>query len=105
MLVGTVCDVGRLGALPYVTPASPVIAEAVAEAVMSHDTLLLANHGVLGVGSSVKQAFFRVAAMEHAAKAWVAASIVGSPRCFAPEQVDEILSLDTIKYRYEKMGE
>lgn len=104
MLVGSVCDLGRMGSLPYVLPASPVIAEAVAEAVGDADTLLLANHGVLAVGASVKQAFFRVAAMEDAAKSWVAASIVGTPQVFSQKQIDEILSLDTVQYRYKTMG-
>lgn len=92
-------DLGRTGTVPYVTPTTQALADAVAAQASACDTMFLVNHGVLAVGASVKQAFFRVAVAEDAAKSLVAARIVGEPQFLTPSQVEEIRNLDTFKHR------
>lgn len=105
MFAEFVCDLGRVGKLDYITPTTAKLAEAMAHKIRECDTVFMVNHGVLAVGLSVREAFYRVAVVEDAAKSLVAASAVGRPRFLTPEQVEEILSLDAVKYRQIKMAE
>ena len=103
MFAEFVNDLGRTGTVPYVTPTTRRLADAMAEKARTCDTIFMVNHGVLAVGASVKQAFYRVAVVEDAAKSLVAACIVGTPRFLTRTQVDEILSLDAVKFRSKMM--
>jgi L-fuculose-phosphate aldolase len=105
MFAEFVNDLGRTGTLEYVTPTTQRLADAMGEKVRQCDTVFMVNHGVLAVGANVKQAYFRVVVAEDAAKSLVAACVVGKPKFFTQEQVDEILSLDAVKYRAKMMRE
>ena len=104
MFAEFVNDLGRTGTLPYITPTTQRLADAMAEKARSCDTIFMVNHGVLAVGVNMKQAFFRLCVVEDAAKSFVAACAVGKPSFLTPEQCDEILSLDAVKHR-TKMAE
>jgi L-fuculose-phosphate aldolase len=103
MFAEFVNDLGRVGTVPYVTPTTHRLADAMAEKARTCDTIFMVNHGVLAVGVTLKQAYYRVVVVEDAAKSLVAACIVGKPRFFSQEQVDEILSLDAVKHRAKMM--
>jgi L-fuculose-phosphate aldolase len=103
MFAEFVNDLGRTGTVPYVTPTTQRLADAMAEKARTCDTIFMVNHGVLAVGANAKQAYYRVAVVEDAAKSLVAASVVGRPRFFTQQQIDEILSLDAVKYRSKMM--
>jgi L-fuculose-phosphate aldolase len=105
MFAEFVCDLGRVGTVDYITPTTARLAQAMGEKARDCDTIFMVNHGVLAVGLTVREAFYRVVVVEDAAKSLVAASVVGRPRFFTQEQVDEILSLDAVKYRQKKMAE
>lgn len=105
MFAEFVNDLGRVSTVPYVTPTTQGLADKMAAAARTSDTIFMVNHGVLAVGLNAKQAFYRVAVVEDAAKSLVAAAVVGAPKFFTPEQVDEILSLDAVKYRSKMMDE
>ena len=105
MFAEFVNDLGRTGTIEYVTPTTERLANAMGEKVKDCDTVFMVNHGVLGTGANVKQAYYRVVVVEDAAKSLVAASVVGKPKFFTQEQVDEILSLDAVKYRAKMMEE
>ena len=103
MFAEFVNDLGRVGTVPYVTPTTQRLADAMAEKARTCDTILMVNHGVLAVGVQTKQAYFRCLVVEDAAKSFVAASVVGTPRFFTQAEVDEILALDAVKYRTKMM--
>lgn len=103
MFAEFVNDLGRVTTVPYVTPTTQRLADAMAKAAREHDTIFMVNHGVLAVGVHIKQAFYRVVVVEDAAKSMVAASVVGRPRFFTAKQCKEILSLDAVKHRTKMM--
>jgi L-fuculose-phosphate aldolase len=103
MFAEFVNDLGRTGTVPYVTPTTQRLADAMSEKAKICDTIFMVNHGVLAVGANVKQAYYRVAVVEDAAKSFVAAAVVGTPRFFTQAEIDEILSLDAVKYRSKMM--
>ncbi|MBN1556923.1 MAG: class II aldolase/adducin family protein [Lentisphaerae bacterium] len=104
MFAEFVNDLGRTGTVPFVTPTTQELAEAMAEQAKTCDTIFMVNHGVLAVGLNMKQAFFRLCVVEDAAKSLVAASVVGTPRFLSPAQCETILGLDAVKHR-TKMAE
>lgn len=103
MFAEFVVDLGRVRSIPYVTPTTQALADAVAEAMREGETLFMENHGILAVGTTLKQALYRCLVVEDAAKSMVAAAIVGTPRFFTQAQVDELLNLDAAQYRMRVM--
>jgi L-fuculose-phosphate aldolase len=103
MFAEFVNDLGRVGTVPYVTPTTQRLADAMAAKARTCDTIFMVNHGVLAVGVQMKQAYYRVVVVEDAAKSLVAACVVGKPKFFTQKQVDEILSLDAVKHRTKMM--
>jgi L-fuculose-phosphate aldolase len=103
MFAEFVNDLGRTGTVPYVTPTTQRLADAMAEKAKQCDTIFMVNHGILAVGVNLKQAYYRVCVVEDAAKSLVAASVVGRPLFFNQRQVREILSLDAVQHRIKMM--
>jgi len=85
--------------LPYVVPTGQEIADAVVEGIREHNVLLLANHGVVAVGASLEEAYYRNLLVEAAAISLVAGCAVGEPRSLSDEEVTEIDNLGAEKYR------
>lgn len=104
MFAEFVNDLGRTGTVPYITPTTQRLADAMSEKAKTCDTIFMVNHGVLAVGATPRQAFFRCAVAEDAAKSLVAATVVGKPQFLSAAQAQEILSLDAVKHR-TKMAE
>lgn len=99
MFAEFVNDLGRTGTVPYITPTTPKLAEAMGKKARTCDTIFMVNHGVLAVGATQKQAYFRVVVVEDAAKSLVAACVVGRPRFLTRRQARELLALDAVKHR------
>jgi L-fuculose-phosphate aldolase len=104
MFAEFVNDLGRVGTVPYVTPTTQALADMMAQKSRSCDTIFMINHGVLAVGVTLTQAFFRCIVVEHAAISLVAASTVGKARFLSKKQAKDLLSLDAVKHR-TKMAE
>jgi L-fuculose-phosphate aldolase len=99
MFAEFVNDLGRTGTLRYLTPTTQRLADAMAAKARTCDTIFMVNHGVLAVGVTLKQAYFRCVVVEDAARSLVAAAAVGKPKFLTRKQVEEILSLDAVKHR------
>ncbi len=105
MFAEFVCDLGRIATVPYITPTTQALADAVAQAVANAETLFMTNHGVLAVGATMKQAFYRCVVVEDAAKSQIAATIAGTPIFLTEEQCRELLALDAPRHRIRMMQE
>jgi len=103
MFAEFVCDLGRVATIPYILPTSQMLADAVAEAFKNCDTLFMENHGMIAVGATMKQAYYRCLIVEDAAKSMVAAAVVGTPRFLSKEQQDELLALGAVQHRMQMM--
>jgi L-fuculose-phosphate aldolase len=103
MFAEFVCDLGRVGTVPYITPTTRELAAAVGEAARECDTIFMANHGVVALGSTMKQAYYRAVVVEDAAKSMVAACVVGKPRFLTDSEVEDILALDRVQHRIRTM--
>ena len=103
MFAEFVNDLGRVGTVPYITPTTQKLADAVCEKVKTSDTIFMQNHGILAVGVTMKQAYYRCLVVEDAAKSMVAASVVGDPQFLNVTQVEELMALEAPKHRIKMM--
>ncbi|MFC1805623.1 class II aldolase/adducin family protein [Planctomycetota bacterium] len=85
--------------LRYIVPSGLALANAVAPVIEKHNAVLMANHGLLTVGTNVREAYFRNLIVEEAAKTWLAARAAGTPYILSPEEVDEVYHLEAEDYR------
>ncbi len=93
LLIETVGYLGRVTTLPYLLTSSRTLSDTVAGAAREHDTILLANHGVVVLAPTLREAFHRCEVVEDAARALVAASVAGTPHYLDPGQVAELRAL------------
>jgi L-fuculose-phosphate aldolase len=103
MFAEFVCDLGAVVTVPYITPTTQALAEVVAEAAKTADTIFMRNHGVCALGKTLKQAYYRVWVVEDAAKSLVAAKIMGNPVFFNEQQLRDLAALDAPKHRVNMM--
>jgi len=84
----------------YVVPSTNVLAEVVKEPIKNHNGVLLANHGLLTVGSNLKEAFYRTLLVEDAIKTIIYARALGvRMRFFTEKEFCEIDNLKAESYR------
>lgn len=87
--------------LDYMLPTTMELANAVAAAAQSADAVLLRNHGVVAVGKTLREAYYRAELIEASARILVAARTIGSPRVLTPEEISQIRNLESEKYRMQ----
>ena len=80
-------QVGAVPLVPYETPGSAALAERCAELFARHDALLLANHGAVTLGSTLREAHQRMESVEHVARILLAARQLGRVTELTPGQV------------------
>jgi L-fuculose-phosphate aldolase len=98
---------GTIGAIDYVVPCSPELAAAVrseiADPAMS--ALLMRNHGLLTVGGSVREAYYRTEVIEEAARIFWVARSVGTPEVLTAADSAAILDLEAERYRQKLLAQ
>ncbi|WP_448383162.1 class II aldolase/adducin family protein [Desulfosoma sp.] len=70
-------SVGPVPTAPYATPSTDEVPRSVEPYVSGHNAVLLTRHGSLTMGCDVRQAYYRLEKMEHAAKSLLAAWVLG----------------------------
>ena len=103
MFAEFVCDLGRTTTIPYITPTTQDLADAVGKAAENADTIFMVNHGVVALGVTQKQAFYRCVVVEDAAKSLIAAAVVGKPRFLTDAQCADLRGLEAAQHRVNMM--
>jgi L-fuculose-phosphate aldolase len=103
MFAEFVCDLGRVGTVPYITPTTQDLADAIGKASEAADTIFMVNHGIIGLGVTMKQAYYRCVVVEDAAKSQIAATICGKPIFLTDGQCKDLMNLDAPKHRIQMM--
>ncbi|MHB1224333.1 MAG: class II aldolase/adducin family protein, partial [Gemmatimonadaceae bacterium] len=93
LLPEIILQMGGVPLVPYSTPGSSALADAVAGAVGSHEAALLANHGAVTLGATLELALQRMESLEHAARIILTARLVGRAIPLTPEQVQALHAL------------
>ena len=87
-----VMRVGKLPVIPYIRPGSPEIAVEVEKRAAEHNAMLLANHGPIICGKSLRDAVFNAEELEETAKLYFILRPHGM-KTLTPAQIDELNSL------------
>ena len=85
-----------LGGIPladYGTPGGPDIVEPMKPLLRDYDAVLMANHGVVTLGSHVMDAHFKMETVEHFAKIALGAQQLGAVHTLADKDVDDLIAL------------
>jgi L-fuculose-phosphate aldolase len=89
ILSETAMLLGSVPLVPYSTPGTEEVPNAVAPYCNTHCALLLSNHGVLTWGNSPEQAYFRLEELEQTARIYLISKfIIKSPKLLTKEQID-----------------
>ena len=80
---------------PYRTPGTPEMGQLVADLVDKHNTILMANHGVVAWShNSVEDAYFKMEILEaYCRTVLVAAQLGKQPNTFTPAQLQDLLKI------------
>ena len=81
--------------VPYARPGTPASEDGLAAVLVDADAALLANHGVLAVGTDVEQAYLRVELVEHLAKIQLAARTIGRVNALPAGEYEALLEKRT----------
>lgn len=109
MFPDQVALVGAVACLDYVVPCSPELAAAVGDAFADPVAtgLLLRNHGLVTVGETLREAYYRTEVVEDAARVfWIAATLsAGRPRSLTEEDARRVADLEAERYRQALLRE
>jgi len=73
----TVMALGMVPLVPFALPSTEDLAAKVAEAVLDHEAVLLANHGAVTVGPDLRTAYYRMETLEQTARIYLYAELLG----------------------------
>lgn len=76
---------------PYATFGTPELARNTVEALGRHQAVLLANHGLVAVGSDLPQAFAVAEEIEFVARIYVQAKAAGEPVILPDDEMDRVV--------------
>jgi L-fuculose-phosphate aldolase len=84
---------GEVPVVPYATPGTPALGDAIEPYITDHRAVLLANHGALTWGADLTQARIRMETLEHGARILLAARGLGRVVRLTREQIDALQRL------------
>jgi L-fuculose-phosphate aldolase len=86
--------IGEVPLVPYSTPGTPELGRQIAELADNHNTILMANHGVVSWGKNVEDAYFKMEIIEAYARTVVVASQLGTElKTFTKPQLNDLLEI------------
>jgi L-fuculose-phosphate aldolase len=87
--------IGKVPIAPYRTPGTPEMGKLVADLTEHHNTILMANHGVVSWSHvSLEDAYFKMEIIEAYCHTIVIAAQLGSPlKTFSDSQMQELLEI------------
>lgn len=81
---------GGIKVAPYAMPGSRELAEHVVSSLGDQKAVLLANHGVIGIGRSLDEAFLVCQVVEKAAQVFLWAKLIGEPYILNEAEVNKL---------------
>lgn len=85
--------------IEYVVPGGREFALEVGKVIKNYNGVLVKNHGLVTVGSNLKEAYYRTLLVEDGIKTVIFAKLLGKMHFFTEEQIEEINNLEVEKYR------
>lgn len=80
----------ELPVVPYITPGTQALAKAVEKHIEDVPVVLLGNHGLIAIGTTVEEALTRVLLAEETARIYMLARMVGQPRVLTHQDWEDL---------------
>jgi L-fuculose-phosphate aldolase len=93
ILPETIFQLGGVPLIPYATPGTEELGDALEPYLAKHDGFLLANHGATTVGPTLLLAHQRMESLEHAARILLTARTLGRVNVLAPHDAERLRSM------------
>ncbi len=84
---------GPVPLVPYATPGTASLGDAVAPYAARHEALLLSNHGAVTVGRTIEEAEQRMESLEQGARILLVARLLGGARRLQPGELERLGAL------------
>jgi L-fuculose-phosphate aldolase len=91
VLPEVIFQLGSVPLVPYATPGTDALADAIDPYLPDHDAFLLANHGATSIGPTLTMAHQRMESLEHAARILLTARLLGNVRPLTAAQVAAVV--------------
>jgi L-fuculose-phosphate aldolase len=88
-LIGSAGSVVPLA--PYATFGTQALADNICRVIRSGNAVLLANHGLVTVGTNLRKAFNTAELVEYVAKVYLITKSVGTPVQLSMEEIEEVI--------------
>lgn len=89
---------GEVPCAKYAHPGTPELGENIVEVLENKNAVLLANHGAIGMGRNLEEAYLVCQVLEKAARVYIFASQIGIPKPLAIEDVENMHNIYLNKY-------
>lgn len=93
ILPEVVVTLGKIPITEYATPGTPEGAIIVKDLIKEYDALILDRHGTITVGTSVKDAYYKLEKVEHTAEITMKAKQLGGIRSLSKDQIDKLIEV------------
>jgi len=93
-----ILTLGRIPLCKYATPSTDELPDSLKNYVSYANVFLLENHGAVSVGTTIKQAYFRMEKLEHAAKTIFIATELGGVKEIPKYKLDALYSVAETHY-------
>ena len=88
---------GRIPLAKYGTPSTTELSDSIADLIVCHDAVLLANHGAMTIGKDVMDAYYNMERVEHFAHISLVAHQLGGMK---PLSTPEVKKLEDIREQF-----
>lgn len=85
--------IGKVPVCEFAVPSTEAVPESMSPYIDYSQAMILKNHGVVTLGKSIEDAYFKMEKLEHAAKTLFMAKQLGEPSKISKENVDKIFSI------------
>jgi L-fuculose-phosphate aldolase len=92
VLPEVILQMGTVPLVPYATPGTAALSDALEPFLPNHNAFLLANHGATTLGVTLSEAHQRMESLEHAARILLTARLLGRVNALGPIEVAQLLS-------------
>lgn len=97
LLSEMVYTLGKVPLAAYGTPGSADVYKTLDGMIQSYDAFLLANHGVITMGTTLLESYHKMETVEHSAQIMFVAEQLGGGRKLSSSDVRELINLKTAK--------
>lgn len=93
ILPETALTLGVIPTIPYISPGSQELADALMPHIKEHNAFILKRHGVFAIGTNLDEAFDRLEMVEHTAQIAYMLSLKGRIPLLGREQLSNLIDL------------